>query len=264
MQKITEYLKTGYVKQKESFIDDYNKQKEELFNSAKGDGNCPICKGKGFVMKIENGYEYLGYCVCKIKEINNERIAKSGLSDIINKYTFENFETKEEWQKRFKASAIRFSQNPSGWFYAGGQSGCGKTHICTAITKSLMDKGFGSRYMIWPSEIIKLKANKNSDEEYQRLISTWQLCRVLYIDDFFKQPSGSNSTPTQSDIMTAFEILNYRYNNRNKLITIISSEHSIDDLIYYDEALGSRIFEMSKGSINIIKNESKRNFRLSS
>ena len=51
------------------------------------------------VMKIENGYEYLGYCDCKIKEINNGRIAKSGLSDIINKYTFENFKTKRMAKK---------------------------------------------------------------------------------------------------------------------------------------------------------------------
>lgn len=248
----------------ETFIDDYNRQKVNFFNSAKGDGTCPKCNGKGFIMEIINGYECLKYCDCKIQEINDQRIKKSGLSEVIKKYTFENFKTAEEWQKRLKASAVKFAENPSGWFYVGGQSGCGKTHICTAIVKALMDKGFESRYVIWPTEVLKLKANKNNDEEYSRLIEPLQSCKVLYIDDLFKLPSGSKSAPTQSDIVTAFEIINYRYNKREKLITIISSEHSIDDLIYFDEALGSRIYELSKGTRNIIKCEAGRNYRLSS
>ena len=184
------------------------------------------------------------------------------MADVIERYTFESFKTKEEWQKRLKASAEKFTENPGNWFYVGGQSGCGKTHICTAIVKTLMEKGFESKYIIWTEEITKLKANKNKDEEYRQLIEPIETAKVLYIDDFLKLPSGARSIPTQSDIMTAFEIINYRYNNRGRLITIISSEHTVEDLLYFDEALGSRIYETSKGSRNIIKREDKRNYRM--
>lgn len=55
---------------------------------------------------------------------------------------------------------------------------------------------------------------------------------VFYIDDFIKE------TVTDADINIAFELLNARYNDHEKL-TIISTEKSID------EALGSRIYERS-------------------
>ena len=60
--------------------------------------------------------------------------------------------------------------------------------------------------------------------------------------------------------MTAFEILNYRYNNG--LITVISSEKNINDILDYDGALGSRIYEMSKEHMNIIREDEGRNYRL--
>lgn len=247
-------------------IEEYVKWQDYLFNSAKGDGDCPKCNGKGYIQKsrLEKGFWYpdVYECECLSKTKNEIRIKKSGLADVIERYTFESFKTKEEWQKRLKASAEKFAENPGNWFYVGGQSGCGKTHICTAIVKTLMEKGLESKYIIWTEEITKLKANKNKDEEYRQLIEPIETAKVLYIDDFLKLPSGARSTPTQSDIMTAFEIINYRYNNRGRLITIISSEHTVEDLLYFDEALGSRIYEASKGSRNIIKREDKRNYRM--
>lgn len=241
----------------------------DLFNETKGAGTCPKCNGKGWIMKqVEHFgmlYDCTVPCECYIKAQNEQRMSNCGLSDIIAKCTFDTFNATEEWQKRLKAHAVEFVENPVGWFYVGGQSGCGKTHICTAIVKELMDKGLDVRYMVWASEVIRLKANKNDDEVYSRLISPYQTCKVLYIDDFFKMPKSSMQKPTQSDIMTAFEILNYRYNNK-KLITIISTEQSIDNIIEFDEALGSRIYEMTKDNSahnrNVLKIEDGRNYRL--
>ena len=62
---------------------------------------------------------------------------------------------------------------------------------------------------------------------------------MLYIDDFFK---GSVS---DADINLAFELLNDRYNS--KRMTILSSERSVEDILELDEAIGSRIYERSKG-----------------
>ena len=77
----------------------------------------------------------------------------------------------------------------------------------------------------------------------------WKTVEVLYIDDLFKTEQGRN--PTTADVNIAFEILNYRYRNP-ELITIISSERTIQDIVKIDEAVGSRIFEKSRNCcINI-------------
>ena len=242
---------------------DYIKQQLEFARTAKGNGTCPKCHGSGWVAGTEedkDGKPVFGFrkCECAIKEANRNRLVKSGLISVIEKYTFEKYTVKEKWQAAVKASAIDYAENPKGWFFIGGQVGAGKTHLCTAIVAELMEKGMSSKYMVWPNEAIQLKANKMNDEEYQRLIEPFQRVKVLYIDDFLKTERGK--APTASDIMTAFEILNYRYNNG--LITIISSEKNINDILDYDGALGSRIYEMSKEHMNIIREDEGRNYRL--
>jgi hypothetical protein len=59
------------------------------------------------------------------------------------------------------------------------------------------------------------------------------------------------------------EIINYRYNNPG-LITIISGERTIDELLYLDEALAGRISQLSKegGYCINLKKDSGRNWRL--
>ena len=58
----------------------------------------------------------------------------------------------------------------------------------------------------------------------------------------------------------AFEIFNYRYNNR--LSTIISTEKTPQELVEIDEATGSRIAEMCGKNIYAIRRDPKRNYRL--
>ena len=87
----------------------------------------------------------------------------------------------------------------------------------------------------------------------------WKKAEVLYIDDLFKTEQGKN--PTTADINVAFEILNYRYRNP-QLITLISSEKTIQELVRIDEAVGSRIFEMSRDFCVNIGKDIKKNYRL--
>ena len=94
--------------------------------------------------------------------------------------------------------------------------------------------------MLWRDESVKLKALVNDDAEYYEAITPWKRCRVLYIDDLFK---GGASGP---DTKLAFEIINFRYNDP-KLRTIISSELTVHQLMQLDEAIGSRIYQKTKG-----------------
>lgn len=247
----------------------YSAQKvEELkvksFNKGVGDlqyYDCDKCKNKGYVAVVdESGMFALTRCSCMDIRTSNERIAKSGLAELLKEYTFDNYITTEKWQESIKTSAQSFVNDACGhWFFIGGQVGSGKSMICTAISGELIAKGKKVAYMLWRDEIVPLKANVNNDEEYEKRINYFKTVPVLYIDDFFKVEKGKE--PTSADVNIAFELLNYRYNNP-ELITIISSEFTTRDIIGIDEAVGSRIYERSKKYQININADINKNYRL--
>lgn len=181
---------------------------------------------------------------------------KSGLGELLCRCTFETYQTQFPWQKAAKKMAMEYSANPDGrWFVASGCSGSGKTHLCTAICGKLLNTGLETRYMLWVDESRRLKSSVNDETEYHRMIDPLKNVKVLYIDDLFKprteddRYTGKRRRVTASgpDITLAYEILNSRI-MRSGLITIISTELSVNDIMELDEALGSRIYQASKGS----------------
>ena len=246
--------------------EEYIQTKVDSYNNSTGnlnevDGyNCKICKNKGYIAEIdEHGYERLYRCRCQKIRATLRRARKSGLGDVITDYTFDKFETTEEWQKNIKDTAKAFCLDEAAkWFFIGGQVGCGKTHICTAISAHYIKAGHDVKYMVWAEESKHLKAVAN-DVMYHTMIKKYKEVDVLYIDDFLKVKSGES--PTAADINLAFEIVNHRLLESDK-VTIISSEKTLDDLIDYDEATMSRIYQKTgKYKLNIGKDRAK-NYRL--
>lgn len=175
--------------------------------------------------------------------------------------TFDNFEATQPFQKTMVKIAKSFIENgykDGKWLFSGGQVGCGKTHICTAIVNELIKQGVACKYMTWRDDSIKLKANIN-DYDFDSLILPYKEAKVLYIDDFFKTQAGQY--PTQADVNLAFMIINYRYNN-NDLVTIISSELYLADIMDIDEATGSRIVERTRNFRIEVARDKSRNYRL--
>ena len=220
---------------------------------------CPICGGLGLEKVVIDGNDYYKLCRCTIQQINLERLKASGLERQIQQCTFDNFTTAEDWQKRMLDKAKKYAAEPKGkWLYIGGQVGSGKTHLCTAVVGKLINDGYRARYITWRDEAMRLKMAICDDYEYSRLINPLKSVDVLYIDDLFKTEAGKQ--PTSADINLAFELLNYRYINR--LMTIISCERFISELLDIDEAIGSRISEMSKGCKIEIVRDRERNYRM--
>ena len=238
--------------------------KVDTFNNRVGDMkgyDCPICKNKGYIMRLnENLFEVMAECECMKIRKTVSRIEKSGLKYLLKDYTFEKYIVHSEWQKKAKAMAMEFlSDYQNKWFFAGGQVGCGKTHLCTALVGEFINSGKPAHYMLWRDEIVQLKAIVTDDEAYGKAIGKLKEIEVLYIDDFFKTERGK--MPSTAEINIAFELLNYRYNNPN-LITIISSERLIDDIIDIDEAVGSRIYQRSMQYCLIVNYDRSKNYRL--
>lgn len=240
---------------------------ETVGNRNKDDGYiCHECKNKGYIAKLEmrNGRYYQVLSDCKCIPVRNTimKMIRSGLRDVISECTFDKWEATEDWQRSVKAAAIEYAKNPKGWFFIGGQPGCGKTHLCTAICRELLLEGKNLKYMQWREDAAKLKGNTNDTERREKLTNEFKTVKALYIDDLFKtgkNQDGSVQRPTSADINLAFEILNYRYNKPDS-ITIISSELTAEALLDIDEAIGSRICERSK-PLNISRNIA-RNYRL--
>lgn len=252
---------------------EYEQFKVDSLNNDVGTRNeqdgyeCESCKNKGFVAKlVEKPDGTYSHCFadCRCVEIRNSimRMKRSGLKDIIKDYTFDKFEDAEPWQTAVKTAAMDYAQNPEGWFFLGGQSGAGKTHLCTAICREFLLSGRQVRYMLWRDDIVRIKGAVTDSEEYSKAIDEFKRVDVLYIDDLFKTGKAADNSyqkPTAADINVAFEIINFRYNNP-ALLTIISSELSEDELIDIDEAVGGRIYERAK-ALTIGKSRD-RNYRI--
>ena len=234
--------------------------------------DCPVCRNKGFVEVVADRTAQMGFpcytteskeCACMRIRHSKWLLKKSGLADLAERCTFDTYKATEPWQVYIRNCAEGFlekAMSGSGrGFFIGGQTGCGKTHICTALTVSLINSGKSARYMLWTDEAARLKACVN-DDQYASLMWPLKAVDVLYIDDLFK-PTGASGQPTQADIRLAYELINYRYNSANK-VTIISSERTTGELCEIDEAIGGRIMEKSgRYCINIARDRAK-NWRL--
>ena len=206
--------------------DQWERTRVDSFNASAGDRHledgydCPICKNKGIVMHLEakDGWARCVTRECKCVPVRNSilRMHRSGLKDIIKDYTFGKYDDAEPWQKSMKAAAMEYANDPKGWFFIGGQSGSGKTHICTAICRELLLNGRGVLYMLWRDEIVPLKAMVTESADYVAAVEKYKKADVLYIDDLFKtgkDRDGKDQRPTGGDVNVAFEILNHRYNS---------------------------------------------------
>ena len=88
-----------------------------LYNSRRGDltgYDCPICRNKGFVFLMKDGYEYTMECECMEKRRGKWRLKRSGLQDMAERYRFETYEAKTSWQKSILAAAECFCEEREG------------------------------------------------------------------------------------------------------------------------------------------------------
>lgn len=252
----------------------YARLKADLMNGVDGflngqDGyNCAACRNKGFVTTAI--FSDLGYwttvtreCKCAPVRKSIRRMERSGLKDSISECRFTNFTVYKPFQSALYNTATLYAEKCEGWLFFGGQSGIGKTHLCTAICREMLLKGRDVLYMRWRDDSVPLKAAVKDEQRYSELISPYKAIEVLYIDDLFKcgKDKDGSRIPTAADINIAFEILNYRAANP-KLLTIISSELTLDEIISIDEATGSRINAKAKEYIVNIKRDRDKNYRL--
>jgi DNA replication protein DnaC len=137
-----------------------------------------------------------------------------------------------------------------------GQSGCGKTLMCSIIANWLL---FVAKreviYLTWTDFIGQLKRDMMGEKtnEVSTYLDKIKKVDVLFIDEMLKKYNDT-------DLKYLIEIINYRYTNDLK--TIITSENVVEKLLDIDEATFSRMIEKCEGFSVSIPKDRKKNFRL--
>ena len=245
---------------------EHARMKADSSNQVLGDlegYDCQKCLNRGYITVPRNdGGIIIQDCDCKMIRRCIREMEKSGLSNAFQKQTFGLFDTAEEWQKRIKQGAMAYAEKPEGWLLFCGQPGSGKSHLCTAVCKKLLEEDRRETlYKTW-RELSPLKNFSMDSQEREDKIGKLKCVPVLYLDDLFKTgkaPDGS-CNPTRADVDLAFDILNARY--VNQLPTIISTERTPDELIEIDEALGGRILERAEKHTYAIRPDQRKDYRL--
>jgi DNA replication protein DnaC len=237
--------------------------------------SCLKCRDKGFLLENvpalnhegkqrvwPNGnpmfIEVLKDCVCTKNRQAKHLMKFSEITDEFKNMTFSNFilEGKPEAVQQAHQCAkdyfiefdhIKDKRNNS--ISLLGQPGAGKTHLLTAVANNLiMKKQVSVLYFPFVEGFNDLKNNFDLLEEK---LARMKRVGVLFIDDLFK----GRTHPTDFQIEQMFAVINYRYLNHKPIM--ISSEKTVDELCDIDEALGTRIYQMSQGYTVVIKGDRK-------
>lgn len=235
---------------------DYEAQRIRWYNETEGSlsgYDCPVCRNKGDIAYLKDGYEMHQECECMRKRRALGNIRRSGLSGQLSRQKFGNYQCSEPWQAQAKEKAQRYCQTEGApWFYIAGPSGAGKTHLCTAICSELLKQGRQVVYSRWADVYPQMQSFQKHDDCIRQLAEA----PVLYLDDFLKIGVPEKKREY------AFEIIDERY-SRSKA-TILSSETSLAALSRLDEATAGRIVERCGGGAFCvdIRQGSGRNYRL--
>jgi len=239
-------------------LDNFGERNTRFRSSVK----CDECQDTGWVLiRQEHAQPLAVTCECrKIEKLKNEW-KSCGINTEMCKHKFSNFEAWNASAERAKDTAIAYyqdfeevrSERRNSILFCG-QVGSGKTHLSVALAINFLKKKTRVVYMPYRDVITKIKQNMLDAEYYCKLISNYQTCEILLIDDLFKGKIN------ESDINIMFEVINYRY--LNFLPVIVSSEFSIDRLLAFDEGVGSRLYEMCKDYVVEIEKDMNNNYRL--
>ena len=225
---------------------------------------CPRCEDTGLAEAPDRyGVVRAGTCICAVRRRHRNMCKNAGF-DLAEAKTLADY---QGWNqaallaKRKAEAYIRdfdtIRRQPRNWFIVNGQSGSGKTMLCRAIVKALLErpdpvKAVAVKYYAMMQE---LKAHSNSENYHERL-DRYTDCEVLFIDDFLKEKLHGGDL-TEADIKHLFAVLDSRYDAYRP--TIITTELSPSRIDQLNEAFYGRMLE--RAYTEIVFDDKASNFR---
>ena len=199
---------------------------------------CEACGDTGFVdTKM---------CECMRRALVLAGYESSGLGGLIHTQSFDNFSLEYyraggdyEMMTRSVAAlrhfAENFSENTCRSYLLFGGTGLGKTHLSTAIAKTVIDGGFDVLYVTAVGMIGDFESRRFGNGESGRDTSRYYEAQLLIIDDF------GTEVANQFTNSCIYDVINTRINNRKS--TIINTNLSKKEMeMKYGERIASRLF----------------------
>lgn len=199
---------------------------------------CPLCADRGFVGAA--------MCSCFKKALTLAALESSGLGALIKTQTFDRFSLNYyQGEDRKNAEnnlaicrnyAEKFSLDASENLTFIGGTGLGKTHMSTAIAKTVIEKGFDVVYETAQNIISDFEQEKFAyDKRNVSGTEKYMSCDLLIMDDL------GTEAQTQYTVAFLYNIMNTRINNGKK--TIISTNLDHNELRKrYGDRITSRLF----------------------
>src|SRR5437016_3720776 len=151
---------------------------------------CPICGGAGR-LRIEVPYGDPSFgksvlCSCieeRQRSLRQQQRRQTANLDAFRDSTFKTFNTNLPGVQEAFQTSVAFAANPQGWLLLMGSSGCGRTHLATAIANQRLDSGAVVFYTTVPDLLDALKAALISSERYTQLFTWVREVELLVLDD---------------------------------------------------------------------------------
>lgn len=193
----------------------------------------------------DSGYVDGKMCDCMKRALVMAGYESSGLGRLIAKQSFDNFsldyykvgganyDNMKMYYESLRAFAQGFSEETSKNFLLIGGTGLGKTHISTAVAKTVIEKGFDVLYVsaIDMFSDFEKKQFGGGEDNTQRYFD----CDLLIIDDL-----GTELT-NQFTVSCLYNVINSRINtSRSTFINTNLSKREIE--AKYAERITSRLF----------------------
>lgn len=199
---------------------------------------CPIC--------CDTGYDGSRLCSCFREELIKENIRSSGIGNLIEKQSFDNFDLsiyedeaihKEMAHnlKEAKKYATEFKRDSKNLLLIG-TTGTGKTHLTTAIAKTVIENGFEVIYDSAQNIVAAFEYDrfKSGYGQYEARGEKYLECELLILDDLGTEFSN------QFTVSCIYNLLNTRLNKG--LPTVISTNLGAGELLNrYEDRIYSRI-----------------------
>ena len=215
----------------------------------------------------DTGYKPSGtMCTCLREDLIKATIASSGIGNLIDKQSFDNFrldyykDSPEVYERmknnleRAKDYVKRFADRRNQLLLIG-KTGTGKTHITTAIAREIISLGYDVIYDSMQNIISDFEADKfhSGWGEHESKAEKYLECDLLIIDDLGTEFINSFTVPC------LYNLLNTRQNSGKA--TIISSNYSPEELrTKYDDRIYSRL--VGRGSdVLVFEGKDRRIFR---
>ncbi len=195
----------------------------------------------------DSGYVDGKMCSCMKKALVLAGYESSGIGGLMKTQSFDNFSLeyykeggKPEYMKQFFGALRRFAENFDKDTYQNfllyGPTGLGKTHLSTAVAKTVIDRGFDVLYVTSVGMLRDFEQKRFGNGDGQgKDTDRYYTADLLIIDDL------GTEIVNQFTLSCLYDIINSRINNRRS--TFINTNLLQKEIeAKYNDRITSRLF----------------------